>query len=324
MSRLTQLDDIFFQVEMHPVFANIKGGGSERHLPIRDKMAIVNAKTSNVLGIVGRGYRLVTNREALELAIQCCREVFPETNPGEWDVKTVDAPATAGFCHIDLAHNSTALDFTCLPAADRPEVFGPFIRVTNSYNGRRALAFDIGFYRKVCSNGLILPDLIIRFKFVHSRIEIGETIQFNVQHDRLNKLKTSFGDFLGSLHECAVSREEFGPLIRGVLSLRQPKGLNLDWRFIEDWEKLSVHLSKLEARYSAELGDNAYAAFNAITEFASHPPSNRCVHRDRNSLQKLAGTWINQFSQQCRQPGFSLGVYLENLSNSTAETMSRN
>jgi hypothetical protein len=25
------------------------------------------------------------------------------------------------------------------------------------------------------------------------------------------------------------------------------------------------------------LGDNAYAAFNAITEFASHPPVNRCV-----------------------------------------------
>ena len=30
-----------------------------------------------------------------------------------------------------------------------------FIRLTNSYNGLRAPAFDIGFHRKVCKNGLI-------------------------------------------------------------------------------------------------------------------------------------------------------------------------
>ena len=70
---------------------------------------------------------------------------------------------------LDLVHNSTALDFTFVAAHQRSELFDPFIRVTNSYNGLRALGFDIGFYRKICKNGMIVPDTVIRFKFTHLR-----------------------------------------------------------------------------------------------------------------------------------------------------------
>jgi hypothetical protein len=52
-------------------------------------------------------------------------------------------------CHIDLVHRTAALDFADVRAGQRPDAFGPFIRVTNSYSALRALAFDIGFYRKV-------------------------------------------------------------------------------------------------------------------------------------------------------------------------------
>lgn len=181
-----------------------------------DLQVIVNSKTEDVLGVVSRSYRLVTNREALEMAAQCCRAVFPETKASEWEVKAADAPATAGYCHIDLVHNSTALDFSFVAATDRPEAFGPFIRVTNSYNGLRALAFDIGYYRKVCRNGLILPGSIIRFKFVHSRRGIGETVNFDIAHDRLAKLKADLGDLFGTLRECKMPRADFGALVRGA------------------------------------------------------------------------------------------------------------
>jgi hypothetical protein len=66
-------------------------------------------------------------------------------------------------------------------------------------------------------------------------------------------------------------------------------------------------------RYAGELGENAYAAFNAVTEFASHPPENRCVHRDRHSFQRLAGTWLTSFNDACRKPGFSITGHLEHL-----------
>jgi len=58
-------------------------------------------------------------------------------------------------------------------------------------------------------------------------------------------------------------------------------------------------------------GENAYAVFNAITDFASHPPENRCVHRERHSFQRLAGSWLVDFSRICTNPGFDLKKYIE-------------
>ena len=313
MPRLTNVDDVLFPVEEHPVFVSVPTESGERRLPVPEKKAIVNKKTNRVLGVVGRGYRLVTNHEALDWAYQCCQTAFPDTKPGEWEVKATDAPATGGHCFIDLVHNSTALDFQFVPAKDRPDAFGPFIRVTNSYNALRALAFDIGFLRKVCKNGLILPESIIRFKFTHLQRDIGETVNFEVAHERLSKLRASFSEYLGVLRDCTVTRPEFEPLFSGVLLIRQPKNTKPDGPIARAWGVLSQHLSALCGRYREELGENAYAVFNAITEFASHPLENRCVHRDRHSFQRLAGDWMSRFGQECRQPGFTISSYLAKL-----------
>jgi len=150
MPRLNQIEDILFPVEEHPVFVSVKKASGEQRLPVPNKKAIINCDTGRVLGVVSRDYRLVSNREALDMAFDCCRTVFPETKPGEWDVQATDAPWSGGHCFIDIAYNSTALDFKFVLAQGRPDAFGPFIRVTNSYNSLRALAFDIGFSRKVC------------------------------------------------------------------------------------------------------------------------------------------------------------------------------
>ena len=310
MPRLTNINDVLFPVDEHRVFVSITQKGGERRLAVPEKKGIVNRNTGRVLGIVSRGYRLVSNKEALDLAHKCCRTVFPDTQPGEWGVNAIDAPSTAGYCRIDLAHNSAALDFNAVPAAERPEVFGPFIRVTNSYNGLRALAFDIGFFRKVCKNGMIVPDTIIRFKFTHLRRDIGETILFEIAKDKLATFKTTFTDSLAGLRACSVPRPQFDPLVRGVLLLRAPKVLKPDSPEADDWRKLGEHLGELNKRYAGELGENAYAVFNAITEFASHPPENRCVHRDRHSFQRLAGSWLTSFSSECRKADFRLESYL--------------
>jgi hypothetical protein len=154
----------------------------------------------------------------------------------------------------------------------------------------RALAFDIGFYRKVCKNGLILPDTIIRFKFTHLRREIKETLEFDISHERLASLKSSFGSYLDALRACAVRPDQFGPFVRTVLSIRTPEKVEPKSLEAADWESLIAHIARLGDRYAGELGYNAYAVLNVITEFASHPPTNRNIHRERNSLQRLAGS----------------------------------
>ncbi len=243
MPRLNKLDDVLFPVEEHAVFVSVTNGEPEKRLSVPDKKAIVNTKSKRVVGIVSRGYRLVTNEQALEWAFQCCRTVFPETQIGEWDVQVTDAPSTGGHCFIDILHNTTALDFSVVVPNERPDAFGPFIRVTNSYNGLRALAFDIGFYRKVCKNGMILPDTIISFKFAHLRRDLGEEIQFEVSNKRLADAKASFSKYLDTLRDCKVSRANFEPMLSVALLLRVPTDLKPDTREAEQCTDLERHLS---------------------------------------------------------------------------------
>ena len=313
MARLDKLDDVLFPVDEHPVFVSIAAPKGDRQLPVPDKKAIVDRNSLRVLGIVGRSYRLVSNHEALALARECCRTVFPETNASEWEAHATDAPATASYCHIDLWHKSSRLDFNFIPPEQRPDVFGPFIRVTNSYNGLRALAFDIGFHRKICSNGLIIPDTIIRFRFTHNRRGIRDGIRFDVARKLLAEYTDSFTKLLGGLRSCTVKRGDFEPLLRGVMHVRTPERMKPDSPLAEEWETLNAFLGKMCDRYKTELGENAYAVFNAMTEFASAPPANRCVHRDRHSLQRLAGSWLTSFTTACSDPGFRLDAYLTEL-----------
>lgn len=313
MPRISRIDDVLFPVEEHPVFVSVPSASGERRLPVPHKKAIVNKRTNRVLGVVGREYRLVTNREALDWALQCCRTVFPETKTTEWDVQATDAPGTGGHCFIDLAHNSTALDFNFVPARDRPDVFGPFIRVTNSYNGLRALSFDIGLYRKVCKNGLILPDSVIRFKFVHSQRNIRDAIDFEVAHERIKVLNSSFSAYMKALRDCFVARPHFEPLFCAVLKIRPPRELKKGSPVTEAWNSLSQDINTVCRRYADDLGENAYAVLNAVTDFASHPPDNRCVYRERHSMQRLAGAWVNSFVKECRAKDFEIPVYLKKL-----------
>ncbi len=313
MPRITDIKQLLFPVEEHPVFAHVETEEGEKRILAPGHKAILNAKSGRVVGIVSQGYRLVSNREALDAALECCHAAFPETKPAEWKVEATDAPSTGAWCQIDLFHNSATLDFRCVPAAERPDVFGPFIRVTNSYNTFRALAFDVGFYRKVCSNGLILPDAIISLKFTHLSRDIGERIEFKIDHPKLVAAKRTFSEYLDTLRNCEVMRGQFSPLLHAVLRLHPPSPLEPRARQTQEWHRLTAHLHALADRYAGELGENAYAVFNTVTDFASHPPPNRCVHRDRHSLQLLAGSWLAAFSQECRKPGFQVSSYLEQL-----------
>jgi hypothetical protein len=100
------------------------------------------------------------------------------------------------------------------------------------------------------------------------------------------------------------------PVLRVALLLRIPTNLESSNREAEQSKELEAHFSELSDRYAHEVGENGYAVFNAITEFASHPPANRYVARERNSLQRLAGLWVSDFCEQCRRSGFSVASYL--------------
>ena len=314
MPRLHELQEVMFEVATRPLFVKV----GNREVPARDSQAIVEFPSGRVLSVVGRGYKLVSHAEALGLAHDCARAAFPETKPGEWQVASVDAPSTGSTCFIDLAHNSAALDFSGLAANDKPEVYGPFVRVTNSYNRTRALCFDIGYSRKICKNGLIMKSSLISFKMNHQQREIREAVKFEIAHDRLAKQKQDFQAFLGRLRACPVPTTAISGFASDVLGFRPPLAAlpRTDTRWAA-WGALSQVVAEASRRYEQDLGANAYAVLNVVTELASRPPDNALVRCDRHALQRKAGEWASAFAAVCVEKEFDLGRYLESLKQQT-------
>ena len=291
----------------------------ESEIPISNRLAVVNVRSNEVLGVVGRDYRLVTNHEACTHARKCARAVFPNTVEDEWEIFSADAPQSRIYCHIDLRHTTGNLDFGYVMVGIReevPDTYGPYIRVTNSYNGQRALRFSIGCYRKVCENGLTAPGDIISFSFAHTRDNIQPEIDFVVDHERVKKMQQEFTAAFDVLRRYKFDRKYGKELVQAVLAIRMSLNAQEEENtqfnaFQRDWFRLDGYIDSLYTRYADRLGDNAYAALQAATELASHPIENLCLRKDKHTLQRLAGEWLVDFKGRCEETEFELSDYLK-------------
>ncbi len=333
MTRITESKDLFFPVETRPIFTRHIDGWPEKELEIPNRMAVLNRSNNQILGVVSKGYRLVTNQEACDYARLCARAVFGDTMEDEWEVSAVDAPESAIYCHMDLTHKTGKLDFDYVMVGTRedvPDAYGPYIRVTNSYNGQRALVFTIGYYRKVCANGMTAPGKIISFSFPHTRSEIQSAIKFVVNHDRVRRMQKDFSEAFDGLRRYRLDEKYGKELVQSILAIRIPRNAREEKRleekepkesseredlslnaFQSDWCRLESHIESLYGKYAEELGNNAYAALQAATDLASHPIDNLCLRKDKNTLQRLAGEWMVDFRGECRDRSFDLSRYLE-------------
>ena len=318
MLRITDPEELFFPVATQPIYTKQTEDHLSKEIPISNRQAVVNTRTNEVLGVVSKDYRLVTNLEACAYARKCAKAVFQDTTEGEWEIFSADAPRSGIYCHIDLRHKTGGLDFRYVMVGEReevPDAYGPYIRVTNSYNAQRALKFTIGCYRKICKNGLTARGDIISFSFAHTRDMIQSEIGFVVNHERVQKMQQEFKDAFDILRRYNFDKKHGKDLVRAVLAIRMPQNAKKDENshfnaFQRDWFRLEGYIQSLYTKYADTLGDNAYAVLQAATELASHPIENLCVRKDRQTLQRLAGEWLIDFKGKCQKQEFELVNYL--------------
>ena len=318
MRRITNPEELFFPVTTQPIYTRSSDANFEFEIPIPHRQAVIIARTHEVLGVVGKDYRLVTNLEACAYARQCAKAVFPDTFEDEWEIFSADAPQSRIYCHIDLRHKTGALDFDYVMVGTReevPEAYGPYIRVTNSYNGQRALRFAIGYYRKTCANGLTAKSDIISFSFAHTAENIQAEIDFIVDHKRVRKMQRQFADAFDVLRLYVMDRQYGKELVKVALAIRMPQNARdhdgADFNaFQRDWFRLDGYIDSLYTKYAEKMGDNAYSVLQAATELASHPIENLCLRKDKHTLQRLAGEWLVDFKNKCAEEEFSITDYL--------------
>lgn len=293
--RQTDVESIMFPVAIRPV-QYIGSDGTPR--TIDTHRAVVNARDGQTLGVVGNGYRLVTNGEALDYAKACAGLLFKKAKPTDFEVFNVHAPRRPCFCQIDLLHKGYEVNIY------RSEVYLPLIRVTNSYNGSRALRFDVGYCRKLCLNGVIFEKETIQFRYSHSQSSIHPVLDFKIRRGQMETLRKRFETNVSRLAGYPIPHGTATALFFKALELpTPPKNGKVSRTRVSCFMGLQAKAHELVGGYFRELGSNAYALFNAMTDFASNPPEILGFSRTPHSMQRTAGSWTETFASKIRKNG---------------------
>lgn len=305
MERNTNLAEILFPVEERDVFLDAASASAKT--PISNYKAIVNADTNEPFAIVTRNYRLVTNHEAIELAKQCFVAVFETRDANEMETFNVITPGTKSFCHVDLIHRTYRVNIW------QREVWIPYIRVTNSYNRTKTLRFDLGFCRKLCTNGVIFEQHTIAYKYYHTKGKIAPVGVFQVQPAALERNKNEFIEYMSTLHKYPITESVVLPLACKALGITfglSDADERKRQRERQRFEEFRDGVRDRTKQYFAELGENAYALLNIVSDIASAPLAFNAPSNMIDPLQKRVGYWIESFTKEIRKPDFNLENYL--------------
>lgn len=312
IERNTNLTEVLFDVEQRPIYldskrqgqANLFDGNSQmRFSKIPEFWAVTNVENEHVFSVVKPGYKLITNKEAIELGKKCFKSVFGSVNLDDMEIFHITYPKTKSFCHIDLTFKDSGFE----PWAGDKWV--PFLRVTNSYNRTKPLRFDFGFCRGICTNGIIFGEKSITYKYAHTRGDAGKAV-FNTNIGELKKIEAIFTEKLHNLRRYHVPEKYMLPIVCRAFDIRAGK---------EDLEKpkrllqLSAfknHVDQLTKDYFSEMGQNGYAAVNVITDFATRPASYISPEVMVDRLQKQSGRWAEEFIREIKNDDFRFENYL--------------
>jgi hypothetical protein len=307
MKHTPSIQDLLFGVDQVPVEAVIGTNGHTRRITIPSKKALVNQHSGQILGVVSRDYRVVTNQEAVDLAREACRIAFPGVSPMEWEAKRASAPRTLSYAHIDLMHRTHVLNYYDT-AVGKDDPFTPFLRVTNSFNGARALRFDIGFMRKHCSNGVIFEEEVATIRASHSAEALAQ-LKVEIKSRSLPKMWEEFSQFLSRVRSIDMTPEQSNLALNTVLRLPDPKPDDKLSRK-EGLHTLSTDFSNRLTRYRTQLGPNAYAVFNTLTDIAARPPESVHFQKNRDTIEKRSGLWLKELACQSQVAGFDLNAWI--------------
>ena len=310
-------DAVMFPVAEVDVYAETEPGRRER---VHGRKAIVNTDSRRVLSVVSDRYRVLHNRDALELARKCCIMAFPTTAPAHWEVFEVEAPLTGSYCRIDLRHSRAVLQEDWAFGRGKTDLYEPFLRVTNSYNRTRVFSIRLGVLRCSCANGQLYYHDSVRIAVAHDTSRIEEVVEREVTEAKFRKAMEELRRQRRKLLGIKIPPDRFRPIVLSVLGIRKPHGLPEDRE--GDWQRLMAIVDHVGNGYRESLGPNAYALFNTLTDLASRPPapeeeptdngersSSRSygesgrkgytfIRRERHTLQARTGTWLRWFARK--------------------------
>lgn len=303
-----QLNEILFDVKLQDVYSNSQLPDTLFKQPISTPYykAIVNQQNGQILSVVGNNYRLIPNKVALEMGKELFLRLYPGIKVNELIPYKVVAPASKASAHIDLIHKNVNFNVW------EQETWLPFLRVTNSYNRSYALAFEIGFVRKLCSNGMLFNKRSMKIKYIHSNSNA-----LNIENDssKIGEVMSSFIKHCMLLRNCILPGELTFAFVCHIMKL------NLD---LPEYPHRTRKLNKLDDlynltktltnQYCTGKTVNAYTLLNVVTDIVSHQNDYKNLtgyYFNVRSFYTKPADWMEEFSEAIKEKSFSPVKYLE-------------
>ncbi len=314
-----ELNDLMFDVELISIIT--KPFSSENYpqkesLNITEYLSVINKMNRECLSVVSKDYRLIHNSDALNIGKQVFVHLFPSIKAKDLIPFKVIAPKRKTFCHIDLIHKD--INFNVFDQ----DTWYPIIRVTNSYNKMYALLFEIGFVRKLCSNGMIFDKKTVTVKINHTKRKQDWEIKADIQ--KLKGLENEFISHMLNLKRFFLPKKYIFPLVCKALKLNYESKTSEGLLFpeyklpnqagiLEEGCNLRDLSNRLVIKYVEKLGENAYSAFNVITDILSHQEDYKIIQNYAMRTRGLNTSlleWIQKFTEAAEKRDFKIEDYL--------------
>jgi hypothetical protein len=162
--------------------------------------------------------------------------------------------------------------------------------------------------RKHCSNGVIFEEEVATIKASHSK-EALDQLKIEIKSRSLPKMWAEFSNFMTSIRSIKMDTAQSTLALNTVLHLPDPKPDDKPAR-VEGLTALSADFSSRLGNYREELGPNAYAVFNTLTDIAARPPEHPLFQNSRDTLEKRSGRWLKDLADQSQSAGFDMDAWI--------------
>lgn len=317
----TSLETTFFPVELCPLYwegealeKKPKGIFETYNFNLcPNHLAVVNMQNGYVFACVTKGYALITNKEAYqEIGNYVAMQIFGREESFFFQATNVYMSKTKGECIIDYARyieNNQPLINNGWQA---------FIRMENSYNNTRKLAYTIGFKN-------IHEDATLSFKTLSISIGTAHTGNIYSALDRqfrrmntfkIDEIELNFQKKINTLKYLPVAKEDIFPLFCKIFGIHKPsKEVDEDKKavFLSCYHFIEQKAEESVSKY----GKNAYSLLLVFAGYANATNmANLNIYYDK--AQASLGSWVDEYIEKASKPGFSISQFIGHKASDTA------
>ncbi len=156
--------------------------------------------------------------------------------------------------------------------------------LTNSYNRIHTLSFEIGFVRKLCSNGVLFNKKTMKIKYTHSK---GNKIDISTDVRIIKAHQDTFMNQCLEIKKISIPKEMMFPLMCNILNINlNIPGDKVKIQKRERIDSLYTSVNDLVRRYCNGTEPTGYDALNVISDLISH----------QDEYKNLSGYHLNTLS----------------------------